>query len=81
MALLLQVTAQATHYQLMAPGNTLCTWAYLKYMWPGAIDLKCVAWGHQLNGVWPGSIYLKCVAWGHQLTLCGLGAYLIKCVT
>ena len=72
---------QATDFNLMAPGHTLgVIWPYLKYMWPGAIHLKCVAWSDQLKGVWPGAIYLKCVAWGHQLKLCGLGAYLMKSV-
>ena len=68
----------------MTPGHTLSvdgprphTWCYLglllKSVWPGAIHLKCVAWGHQLKGVWHGAIYFeKCVAWGRQLKLCDL---------
>ena len=41
-------------------------------MWPGAINLKCVAWGHQLKVCGLGH-RPKCVAWGHQPKVCGLG--------
>ena len=42
-------------------------------VWPGAINLKCVAWGHQLKVCGLGPSTYKCVAWGHQMKVCGLG--------
>ena len=61
--------AQATHYQLMDPGHTLCViWSYtciLSCMWSCAIHLKCVA------RIEPST--KRCVAWGHLFKVCSLG--------